>query len=135
MSDKDELGRVPLHYHAFADLTALRRELKEGADPNATDDNDYTPLHFAAQEGCLEAAEALIAAGAIVDAIDVNGNTPLFTAVMNFESDGQLIKLLRRHGADPLLKNHADQSPVGLARLIENYSVAECFADLPTMEE
>lgn len=135
MIEKDEFGRVPLHYHALSDVVALKRELGSRADPNATDSNEYTPLHFAAQECSLEAAEALIAAGAVVDAKDVNGNTPLFTAVMNIEADGRMIKLLRGHGADPLSKNHAGQSPAGLARLIDNYPVAECFADLPRLEE
>jgi len=36
---------------------------------------------------------------------------------------------LRAHGADPSAVNTAGQSPVGLARAIANYPVAQFFAD------
>jgi ankyrin repeat protein len=134
MSNKDRMGRVPLHYHAFEGLAALKRELGEGADPNVSDDDGYTPLHFAAQENCLEAAQALIAAGADVNVKNADGNSPLFTALMNFEMNGEMIELLRGHGADPLMKNNAGQSPVGLARMIDNYPIAQYFADLPEVD-
>jgi hypothetical protein len=42
-----------------------------------------------------------------------------------------LIELLRSHGADPRHENRHGQSPVGLARLIGNYNVADYFSDIP----
>jgi hypothetical protein len=42
-----------------------------------------------------------------------------------------LIELLRSHGADPRHINRNGQSPVGLARLIGNYNVADYFRDIP----
>jgi ankyrin repeat protein len=41
-----------------------------------------TPLHTACRRGHLEAAQALIAAGAPVNMQDMNGNTPLHAAVV-----------------------------------------------------
>jgi hypothetical protein len=43
---------------------------------------------------------------------------------------GELIQLLRRHGADPWRPNNTGQTPVGTARLIGNYDIAQFFADL-----
>jgi hypothetical protein len=43
---------------------------------------------------------------------------------------GDLIELLRTHGADALHVNNAGRTPVGLARLIANFTVAQFFTDL-----
>jgi ankyrin repeat protein len=105
--------------------------LAAGADADSPDRLGFRPLHLAAQEGSLEAARALVEHGATVDAVNSYGNTPLFTAVFNSKGRGELIQLLRSHGADPTARNTSGQSPLGLARLIGNYDVAQFFADLP----
>jgi ankyrin repeat protein len=46
-----------------------------------------TPLLFAAREGCLECARALVDGGANIDLTDPKGVTPLFLAIDNFRSD------------------------------------------------
>ena len=126
----DRMGRSRLHYAAAAnDLRLVRSELDGGADPNAADSDGFRPLHFAAQQSAAEAAELLLNAGAEVDATNRHGNTPLFVAVFNSKGDGAAIRLLRVHGADPSAVNAAGQSPVGLARVIANYPVAQFFAD------
>jgi hypothetical protein len=38
--------------------------------------------------------------------------------------------LLRSHGADPLHVNNSGQTPLGLARLIDSYDVAQFFAEI-----
>jgi hypothetical protein len=43
---------------------------------------------------------------------------------------GDLIALLRAHVADPHKANKFGQTPIGLARLIDNYGVARYFADV-----
>jgi ankyrin repeat protein len=58
-----------------------------------------TPLLFAAREGCLECARALVAAGADVDLPDPKGVTPLFLAIDNFHFD--TAKMLIEAGANP----------------------------------
>jgi len=62
-----------------------------------------TPLHMAARRGTVFIAEALIAAGAVVDARDSNGETPLRRAV----NCGQewVVRLLIAHGANPLSRD------------------------------
>ena len=121
-----------MHYAALADdVPALEARVAAGDDPKAPDRQGFTPLHFAAQEGALDAARELLDRGATVDPQNAFGNTPLFVAVSNYRGDGSMIELLRELGADPLRANTSGQTPVGLARLITNYDVARLFADLP----
>ena len=68
-----------------------------------------TPLHFAAQQHHVEVAQALLGAGAVVDATDKHGNTPLWKAVFASQGRGELIALLREAGADPNLAKARDQ--------------------------
>jgi len=78
----------------------------------------------------VAAAEALLEAGAAVDAADTYGSAPLHAAVFNSRGRGELIALLRQRGADPNHANRSSQTPLGLARLIGNFDVAHYFADV-----
>jgi ankyrin repeat protein len=53
-------------------------------------------IHIAAMQGNLEAVKQHIAAGADVNAKDVNGYTPLDWAIFN--KDTEIAALLRKHG-------------------------------------
>jgi uncharacterized protein len=132
MMATDEAGRSQLHYAALNDdVSSITRLVADGAPVNAQDEQGFTPLHLACQQGARKAAEALLAAGADVDVTNTFGNTPLFVAVYHSRGSGSLIQLLRQHGANPVVRNNAGQTPVGLARLIGNFDVAQYFADLP----
>jgi ankyrin repeat protein len=63
----------------------------------------FTPLHFAAREGQVGAARALLAAGADIDAIASDGKNALGLAIYN--GHYELASLLIDRGADV---NHAD---------------------------
>ena len=58
-----------------------------------------TPLLFAAREGCLDCARALVDAGANIDLADPKNVTPLFLAIDNLHFD--LAKYLIEAGANP----------------------------------
>jgi ankyrin repeat protein len=47
----------------------------------------FTPLLYAARQGCLECAKQLVAAGAKVDLTDPDGVTPLLSALLNAHFD------------------------------------------------
>ncbi|MCI0158738.1 ankyrin repeat domain-containing protein [Leifsonia shinshuensis] len=131
MNTGDEFGRKPIHYAALEDdAVSISRLLGEGESPDSRDNKGFTPLHFAAREFALRAAEVLLSAGAAVDAEDVFGNTPLGEATFNSKGRGEMIGLLRAHGADPLHANKSGQTCLGLSRLIANYPVARFFADV-----
>lgn len=128
----DRFGRTALHDAALeADLQQVEALLAAGLSPAAPDDDGATPLHFAVRSGSVPTCAALLEAGAAVDARDANGNTPLFRAVFESRGDGNLIRLLRQHGADPTLLNNHGMSPVSLARSIANFDVQQFFGDLP----
>ena len=89
------------HHAAFVgDIEAVKQHLAEGADVNAKDASDATPLHFAAGgssgTGHKEIAELLIAGGADVNAKDEFGETPLDWAI-RFKHP-EVADLLRKHG-------------------------------------
>ena len=63
----------------------VAQPIAEGEDVAATDNALLTPLRMAALRGQVEAAKALVAAGAPIDARDAYGNTPLAKAVFAFQ--------------------------------------------------
>ena len=104
--------------------------VSSGADPNLQDRDGFSALHFAAQDYKLSAAQMLLRTGAKVDLRDSYGNTPLSRAVFNSRGRGDMIKLLLQHGADPLVKNNHEVSPLDLANTIANYDVKQFFSNV-----
>ena len=128
----DKAGRTPLHYAALSgDAQKVDAAIKMGFDVDAADNQGFTPLHLAAQSNSVSAVEMLLKEGAPVNAKNIYGNGPLFVAVFYSAGDGQVIRMLREHGADPTAVNDSGQSALGLSRLIANYNVAQFFEDLP----
>jgi ankyrin repeat protein len=76
-----------------------------------------TPLHLAARQGQLEAAKALLDAGAPVNQLtEVDHATPLLVATINGQFD--LAKYLLDHGADPAMAQSNGATPL--------YAVLNC---------
>ncbi|MBN2891665.1 MAG: ankyrin repeat domain-containing protein [Bacteroidales bacterium] len=67
--------------------TSIQMLIDAGAYVNCKDDNDYTPLMYAAQEGYVKSVDYLLKNGAKVDAEDTDGHTALSIAVQNGHSD------------------------------------------------
>jgi len=76
-------------------LTIAQALLARGADANAKQAGDFTPLHGAAQDGHIEMVELLLAHGADVNA-KANGKTPLAFAIE--QKHQATADLLRRRG-------------------------------------
>ncbi|MAE31110.1 MAG: hypothetical protein CMO43_05890, partial [Verrucomicrobiales bacterium] len=81
------------------DIEAVQKHMNNGVDVNAKGEGRWTPLHYAVSgaidqlpTGHKEIAELLISKGADVNAIDLNGMTPIDLA------DGEIADLLRKHG-------------------------------------
>lgn len=127
----DRLGRSELHYASNeGDFNKVKNLIDNGVDVNLKDKEGWTPLHFAAQSQNHDIVLLLIEAGAEINGCDSHGNTPLSNAVFNYTTDGSVIEILRKYGADPYKSNSYGQTPVDLARLIANYDVVKFFEDL-----
>jgi len=97
------------------DLDAVRQLLRDGADVNAAQGDGMTALHWAAERGDEGLAEALIYAGARVDAGTRIGHyTPLHLAARGARVP--VVRLLLEAGSDPAAPTtNSGASPLHLA--------------------
>lgn len=127
------------------DVELLNQLLDKGSDPNAmtplvaarapggqriwrfTPRNMVTPLHIAAQEGYLDAAEALLRHGADVNKPDMEGRSPLHIAALT--PMPEMARLLLSHGADSSLKDKKGKTPSGLAAEAGHGDTAALLSD------
>ncbi|AIE85790.1 globin [Fimbriimonas ginsengisoli Gsoil 348] len=94
---------------------ALELLIAHGANVNqVTGVGGMTPLHMSARRGTVAIAEALLEAGANIEARDSNGETPLRRAVNCGKED--VVRLLVAHGADPLSRDRFGRTVVEAAR-------------------
>lgn len=112
-------GRTPLHHavqtgdRGYRSADTANALIVAGADVNARDNDDNTPLLFAALWDNIEAVQDLTFAGADVDAQDDKGDTALLVAASR--SNLGIVQVLLSAGADPNLANNVRQSPLHLA--------------------
>ncbi len=85
-----------------------------GTNVNEKDDEDWTPLHYAAFNVNKEIAELLIAKGANVNANDMNEWTPLHwaTDTIRLPDQKEIAKPLIEKGSDVNAKDIWDQTPL-----------------------
>jgi uncharacterized protein len=109
-------GFTPLHLAAFfGGGAAVRLLLAAGMDADADQDNQLRvrPLHSAVAARDLDAATALLEAGADPNSAQQGGFTPLLAAAHN--DDVRIAELLLRHGADPGLAADDGRDPAAMA--------------------
>ncbi|WP_264687122.1 MULTISPECIES: ankyrin repeat domain-containing protein [unclassified Wolbachia] len=95
------------------DMKEFVRLIKAGADINAKDKDERTPLHHAAQRLSTEEVKVLIEAGADVNSVDRCGWTPLITSIMCFYGEfTDIIKVLIDLGADINAKDKSKKTPL-----------------------
>ena len=109
----DASSRTPTFRAAtHASPKTLQRMLDLGADANHRDNHGYTPLFYATAEN----ASVLIAAGAALNVISTNGETPLYGAldpwghIPRNGPDLVLLEILLAAGADPELSGPGENS-------------------------
>lgn len=106
MGQRDAYGCTALHaaYRRQGDKERALELLQAGAEVNAVDNGDRTPLSYLAQYEGAETARLLLeesAAEIDVDIADVDGYTPLLTAVE--ANSHQLLAVLLDRIKDPSL--------------------------------
>ncbi len=104
-------------------LAKVKSFIDQGADINAKDMSDETPLHYAVRQGHKDIAELLVTKGADVNAKNKGGHTPLHFAAFKGHSD--LAELLIANGADVNVKNKAGLTPLRWAKAAGHNQVVE----------
>lgn len=84
-----------------------------------------TPLHLAVANRRLAMVQTLFDAGARVNVVDANGDTPLTVAVINSNDDCGIVECLLDHGADINQKNGVGYSPIMIAAANNYVQVAK----------
>ncbi|RMJ16648.1 hypothetical protein CDV36_003677 [Fusarium kuroshium] len=118
---RDPQGRSALHVAAGAGRTQMVRLLldaKLGADVDAVDNSDQTPLFYAGNNGHVSVAKELIRRGANITVVDANGETPFLHAAIN--NHVPVLKLLLKNGAALGLK---DQKRISSAQRDADYGL------------
>jgi hypothetical protein len=96
------------------DLFAVEHYLRKFPESiEARDGSGYTALHWAGIRGKWEAFEALLAAGAPVNATGGDGGTPLHWACHHDRPD--MVRLLLDRGADLSVQNRWGRTPLHVA--------------------
>lgn len=117
----DAFGNTPLHYAVYIDSKEVTNELlKFNANTNIQNKKGKTPLHIAVQHGNAYIARCLMTYGANPNCADSNGDTPLHSATKdnNRLQSYRVICDLLSFGADPSLKNKANNTPLMLAQTL-----------------
>jgi ankyrin repeat protein len=110
------------------DLQRLRELIAGGADPNTPGPHGHTALHTAAARDEPTIVQALIDAGATVDATDDAGNTPLLIAATTPKRALNAIDVLLAAHANPDAVNQAGATPRAFARARNSPALRSRFA-------
>lgn len=86
---RDVDGKEPIHKAVWGEEKpeVIQVLLAKGANPNASNSYQYTPLHWAAKHGHQESARLLLEKGASVEAVNVNHDFPFDLAVKFEQKD------------------------------------------------
>ena len=104
-------------YRIRSNIEAIKQHFAAGADVDARDKEDKTPLQHAAFHGHKEIVELLIAKGADINAKDNAGNTTLHWAVKGRKNEmvEQMVELLILNGAYVNAKSRSGDAPLDSA--------------------
>jgi ankyrin repeat protein len=106
LEGRTEFGFKPIHFSVIIKNTPLLKALLAiGADPNAWDVSQVTPLMQALYSDDMDALRILLDAGADINAQDDEGFTAL--AHVGDRHDRKRIRFLLDAGADPTIRDNA----------------------------
>ena len=108
------------------DLAAVKSVMAKNPDViNETNEDNETPLHFAAKYGHTVIAQTIIDAGANLDAFDICNYTPLLAACENNKTQTAL-SLINAH-ADVNLENDDSITPLHWAAFYGNLAIVQAL--------
>jgi ankyrin repeat protein len=95
----DQGGSTALHHAAgFGTVAIMKMLIDHGADVNAKNDRNSTPLHWAVADEAK--TRLLLDSGANINARQADGRTPLYNMI-GMENHNAVARLLLDRGADP----------------------------------
>ncbi|XP_051541622.1 receptor-interacting serine/threonine-protein kinase 4-like [Myxocyprinus asiaticus] len=108
-------GATPLHLAAEKRLKGVAEILlsRKMTNVNAKDEDQYTPLHFAAQNGDEALTRLLLDRCASINEVDAQGRTPTHIACHHGQEN--VVRVLLSRGADIHLKGKDDWTALHLA--------------------
>lgn len=110
---RNEQGETKLYRAAReGNVSAVKKLLRAGADPDIADKRGMTPLHQAAYWGETEIVDLLLKAGAAPNVDNGHGWTPLHSAALSggMKSRGDIIRRLKSAGAKDDIPDKHDWS-------------------------
>ena len=107
---------------------AARLLLDAGADPNACDDNGWTPAFYAVRYGRADFLQSLLLAGADPNASDADQGSALTYAA--WHGHAGCAKILLEHGADPQKPGRDNDTPFRAAARAGRIEILEMFIRL-----
>jgi ankyrin repeat protein len=118
-------------------MAKVKDFIERGIDVNARDENEWTPIHCVAMDGCVEIANVLIQNGADVNALDGQERTSLHLAASYGHVD--VAKVLIQNGADVNAVNTFYETPLHRAASYGHVDVLKTLiqnsADVNAVEE
>lgn len=113
---------------ADGNLEGIRKALEKCPALANAKDNQWTPLHYAAEGGHAEVAELLITKGADVNArATMDGRTALHWAA--FYGHIAVAEVLVTRGADANAKDDEGDTPLQIAQLNEHMDLANLLRE------
>lgn len=111
---KSSMNRALLAAARGGNYKKVIKALQKGADVNAHDDIQSTPLINAAWEGHVEIVEALLERGADINAVNKHNISALHLAIQR-QGDSKTVRLLLKKGAEIHVRTFAGQTPLNWA--------------------
>jgi uncharacterized protein len=119
VSNRTNIGSTPLHMARNQYVAELL--VAKGADINAKDNYNKTPLHSAAGYGRKSVLEFLLSKGADINAKCNGDTTPLHLAVSSIFSNKDTVELLLAKGADVNASTIDGDTPLHKAARVLDY--------------
>ncbi|KAJ3484982.1 hypothetical protein NLG97_g6919 [Lecanicillium saksenae] len=111
---------VSIHNH-------MPQLLDAGLNLDIKGDDGETAMHFASQEGHVEAIKVLLEKGVAIEAVDAKGNTPLMIAC--YYNHVGVVALLLSSGANVDACNHVKDTPLHVASHHDAADIAKLLLD------
>ncbi|HBL98295.1 TPA: hypothetical protein DDZ86_01480 [Candidatus Dependentiae bacterium] len=113
--EQEKLDQELLKTTSKVDISVedIKKLLDKGANVNAKDLDDWTPLIKVCFQNNFEVAKLLIEKGANVNAKNLNNQTPLLEACFHYNF--KLVKLLIENSANVNAKNNQNKTPLDIA--------------------